>query len=80
LRISQFVQKKFGLDDDQRCIITLWKYSNLCAIALYCRLRRKGKIKDNDLNGGFGGFWQQLQGKCDYQVVKLLLKEGVLKR
>ncbi len=51
LRISQFVQKKFGLNDDQ-VFNNIMKYGNTTAASIIIALTEaweKGKIKDNDL-------------------------------
>jgi 3-oxoacyl-[acyl-carrier-protein] synthase-3 len=51
LRISQFVQKKFGLDDDQ-VYNNIMQYGNTTAASIAIALTEaweKGKIKDNDL-------------------------------
>jgi len=51
LRISQFVQKKFGLNDDQ-IFNNIQKYGNTTAASIPIALTEaweKGKIKDNDV-------------------------------
>lgn len=51
LRISQFVQKKFGLRDDQ-VYNNIMKYGNTTAASIIIALSEaweKGKIKDNDI-------------------------------
>ncbi len=51
LRISQFVQKKFGLNDDQ-VYNNIQKYGNTTAASIPIALTEaweKGKIKDNDI-------------------------------
>ena len=51
LRISQFVQKKFGLNDDQ-VYNNIMKFGNTTAASIVIALTEaweKGKIKDNDL-------------------------------
>jgi 3-oxoacyl-[acyl-carrier-protein] synthase-3 len=51
LRISQFVQKKFKLSDDQ-IFNNIQKYGNTTAASVIIALTEaweKGKIKDNDL-------------------------------
>jgi len=51
LRISQFVQKKFGLNDDQ-VYNNIMKYGNTTAASIVIALTEaweQGRIKDNDL-------------------------------
>jgi len=51
LRISQFIQKKFRLNDDQ-VFINIMKYGNTTAASIIIALSEaweEGKIKDNDL-------------------------------
>ncbi len=51
LRISQFVQKKFGLNDDQ-VFNNIMKYGNTTAASIVIALTEaweQGKVKDNDL-------------------------------
>ena len=51
LRISQFVQQKFGLSDDQ-IFNNIQKYGNTTAASIpiaLCEAWEKGKIKDEDV-------------------------------
>ena len=77
LRISQFIQKRFGLSDDQ-VYNNIQKYGNTTAASIPIALseaHEQGKVKEGDTRC-FSCFWKWIHlGKCDYKMVNMSKKK-----
>jgi hypothetical protein len=71
LRISQFIQKKFGLTDDQ-VYNNIQKYGNTTAASIPIALTEAGELKLVTLL--FSCFWKWFyMGKCYHKMVVILM-------